>query len=104
MDHGGELARSFSLPTLRPSAIAVVHVPIPSLGHDESLRGWQAERGDIAHKHQEACERLAALRDAKFSRLLDSVSRVPASIRKTNHLRPRASIQRNSFRLAWLRD
>src|SRR5215813_8659085 len=65
LDHGREFSGALGLPSLGPGAVVVVHVPIPGLGEGEALRRRQAERRDVARKHQKAGKALAAPGDAE---------------------------------------
>ncbi len=86
LHHGRHLARPFLLPALGEGAVGVVHVPIPSLGHDEALRRRQPHRSHVAREHQQSGEALPALHDAELRRLLDRVDGVAARIGEPDHL------------------
>src|SRR5205807_6021770 len=71
----------------RECAIRVVLVPVPRIGENEPLRGFQSERMDVVDEDQEPRELLATLHNAEFRCLLDRIDGVAARIGKADDFR-----------------
>src|SRR6516225_6994355 len=84
---GRKFSRSFYLPAFGPGAVRVIHIPVPNIRENKSLRSLKPERIDVYHRHEQSGKTLSASRDAEISALLNHVLHITASIRKTDDLR-----------------
>src|SRR3954454_1994227 len=86
LNAGRHPAAEFLCEALREGAAPVALVPVERLGQVEALRLLQPETVNVADKHQQAGELLAALDDAELGSLLDRFDRIAAGIGETDDL------------------